>query len=555
MSDSKDFTSNLEGQPVPGQTSRLPRYTKVFWRVAFAAAMIMAALWPVLVNWYGTWNEKDGYYSHGFLVPPIAAFMLWTIRGRLTKAEIRPSWLGLALLIAFLPVYVVGLMMGLRAIYGLTFFLCVFGVMLMLFGKQITRIAAVPILFLVTMMPLASSVLDTLTFRGQLISTTVATKFLQLIFSGSDVAQQGNQIVSPGIPGGVLVIATPCSGLRLLISLITFTWFFVYVIKAAPWKKAALVLTSFPLAVFINSLRITMIGCVGFWTESSEAMHRFHDYSGYIGLVVCFVILFGIAKLIKASEFYSEPPVEATEAICKRWSTPVGTGATGVAVAAMLAVGIVASLTAKPLYDLPTGKIGKDTIARSFGSWVGRDIPIDEGSKKILSKGDLLSRVYADVGNTGREVQVFVDAGLDITAFHDPHLCLPGGGLPIAKDQFITLSLKEPKPMTVKATLLQASSDYGSSLFIYFYMLGDESFPRTDDVFARNRSNKQHDLLRLLTSPWSTDEMRRDILSRQFTWYRFSTDIVDDKTDRQFLTKFIQDFVAHTKGFGSKTSR
>lgn len=550
MTDSTGYANDPTGQPASVKSSQLPRYTRVFWRVVLIAGLLMAALWPVLANWYGVWNEKEGYYSHGFLVPLIAGFMLWTIRGRLTRAEVRPSWAGLPLLLAFLPVYVVGLMMGLRAIYGVTFFLCVFGAMLMVFGKKITRIAAVPILFLVTMIPLASSVLDTLTFRAQLVSSTVATKFLQLIFMGSEVTQQGNQICSPDIPGGVLLIATPCSGLRLLISLITFTWFFVYVIRTVWWKKAILLATAFPLTVFINSLRITMIGCVGAWTDSSEAMHTFHDYSGYIGLVVCFMILFGIAKLLKANEFYSDEPVEATEAIRKQWSRPIATGITSVVVVAVLAVGIVACNTVKPLYDLPQGHLNRSAIPQSFGSWVSQDMPIDQTSKDALNKGDLMSRLYVDVGNTGRQVQLFMDGALDMSAFHDPHLCLPGSGSPITEDQFITMSFTKPRPITVKATMLQATSETGSSLFIYFYMLKDKSFARTEEAFAQNRKDKQQDLKTLILSPWNTAAMRRDILSRQYTWYRFSTEAVDEETDRQFLINAIRQFVANSKDFG-----
>lgn len=512
--------------------------------------MILAALWPVLVNWYGAWNDKEGYYSHGFLVPPIAAFMLWTIRGKLTRTELRPSWVGLVLLIVSLPVYAVGLMMGLGAIYFLAFFLFVFGAMLALFGKQFTKTAAMPIIFLVTMIPLAAPVVDKLTFPAQLVSTTVATKLLQLVFWGTDVSQQGNQIVSSGIPGGVLVIATPCSGLRLLISLITFTWFFVYVLRTAAWKKAVLLISSLPLAVFINSLRIAMIGCVGYWTESSDAMHKFHDYSGYIGLVVCFVILFGIAKLIRANEFYSDGPYEATESIRKQWATPIGAGAKGTLVIVALVVGIVMSFTAKPLYNLPKGHLDRSAYPKTIGTWTSQEIPIDKISLEMLNKGDLCSRIYSDVGDTGRQIYVLMDAALDMSAFHDPHLCLPGSGQPIGKENYITISIDKPRPMKIRATMLEATGDAGQSLFIYFYMLKDKSFPRTYDAYAESRHNKRQDLKSLLKKPWNTADLRQDIRSRQFVWYRFSTDMVNEQTDRQFLISFIKKFVANAKSFG-----
>lgn len=523
---------------------------KLWWPVILIVVLFVVGQWPVFKNWWGVWNEKEGYYSHGFLVPFIAAFMLWTNRGKLARAEIRPSWIGLILLLIFLPVQAIGLMMGLRALYGVAFFLCVFGAALLVFGRHITRIVSIPILFLVTMIPLASSVLDTLTFRAQLVSSTVATKFLQLIFWGSDITQRGNQICSSEIPGGVLLVGSPCSGLRLLISLITFTWFFTYVIRGAWWKKAILLGMSLPLTIFINSLRVTLIGCVGSWTESADAMHAFHDYSGYIGLVICFVILFGIAKLLKMGDLYAGEPAEFPGMTRKQRRGPIGGGLAGVVVIALLAIGAALSGTVKPLYDLPKGHINKSGIPQSFSNWVGQDLPIDTYSKQVLGKGDLLSRMYTDANATGRQVQVFMDASLDTSAFHDPHLCLPGGGSPITQDRFITISFTKPRPITVRATMIEATSDYGSSLLIYWYMLKDKSFPTTNDAFDMNLRNKQDDLNRLVMSPWQTSKLRRDILSRQFTWYRFSTEIVDKKTDRKFLSGFIRDFVASTKGFG-----
>ncbi|MHB9035551.1 MAG: exosortase/archaeosortase family protein [Armatimonadota bacterium] len=520
-----------------------------YWPLLLTGVLFIALQWPVLKNWWGVWEEKEGYYSHGVLVPFIAAFMLWINRSKLARAGIEHSWFGLLLLLVFLPVHIIGLMMGLRVIYGVAFFLCLFGAALMLLGSKITRIAFIPIMFLSTMMPVASWILDSVTARFQLVSATVATKFLQLT-SGHDVSQYGNTIYSPSLPGAqTLLVGSPCSGLRLLISLITFSWFFVYVIKGAWWKKAILLAMSFPLSIFINSLRITMIGYVGFWTGSSEAMHTFHDYSGYIGLVICFVILFGIAKLLKTGDLDTGEPVSSLGSMAKPWPKPVGGGVQGAIVIALFVFAAVVSNTAKPLYDLPKGHVDRDKIPLSFGSWTGSTLPIDRGTKILLDRGDLMSRMYVDPA-TDRQVQVFVDASLDIMAFHDPHLCLPGGGSPITEDRAITLSFTKPKPITVHATVLEASSDYGTSLLIYWYMLGGKSFPRTPDVADANRLNKKQDLVRLMTRPWDTKNLREDILSRQFVWYRFSCESYGDKGDLVFLKNFIRQFVANVENFG-----
>ncbi|MGB9619215.1 MAG: exosortase-associated EpsI family protein, partial [Armatimonadota bacterium] len=365
-----------------------------------------------------------------------------------------------------------------------------------------------------------------------------------------DVTQYGNTIVSSGLPGQTLLVGSPCSGLRLLISLITFSWFFTYVIRAAWWKKAILVCMSFPLSIFINSLRVTMIGYVGFWTASEEAMHRFHDYSGYIGLVICFAILFGTAKLLRAGDLCTGTSASEEESRVKFWPRPIGGGAYFVVVLVVFVLAALFSSLVPPLYDLPKGRIDRKNIPTSFGVWVGQDVPIDPGVKEVLSQGDLLSRVYRDTASTGRRVDVFIDASFDVSAFHDPHLCLPGGGSPVTSDKVITLRFTKPRPISVKATVLQAGGDYGTFLVIYWYMLGPKSFPGTPDMVQANRDAKMSDLLRIVSRPWQIEQVRREVRSRQFVWYRFSTDVYDEKGDEVFLKDFIRQFVANMPNFG-----
>ena len=52
-----------------------------------------------------------------------------------------------------------------------------------------------------------------------------------------------------------------------------------------------------PLTVFVNGFRIALIGVVGN-AYGSQAGHDFHDYSGYITLLVCFFLLFKFARLL-----------------------------------------------------------------------------------------------------------------------------------------------------------------------------------------------------------------------------------------------------------------
>src|SRR5262245_40390153 len=88
-------------KPVP----RLP----AFWLVGGAGlcAVLAWAYWPTLEVMADRWS-RDPRYSHGYLVPLFAAFLLWFRRDLIPLEGFRPSWSGLALLLFGVGLYLVG---------------------------------------------------------------------------------------------------------------------------------------------------------------------------------------------------------------------------------------------------------------------------------------------------------------------------------------------------------------------------------------------------------------------------------------------------------------
>ncbi|MBS1718884.1 MAG: archaeosortase/exosortase family protein [Armatimonadetes bacterium] len=75
-------------------------------------------------------------------------------------------------------------------------------------------------------------------------------------------------------------------------------WRYFFQLAQVYWPVLILTWLILPLCLFINSLRIVLIGLVGN-QFGNAAGHKFHDYSGYITLVVCFYLLFLVAKGLK----------------------------------------------------------------------------------------------------------------------------------------------------------------------------------------------------------------------------------------------------------------
>jgi exosortase len=142
-------------------------------------------------------------------------------------------------------------------------------------------------------MPIWATAIDTYTNPLQIMSTKVA---FQILAAGQ---MQPYMIDSTSIALSRynMQVAVACSGLKTTLALLAFTAMFVMIARLKWGANLFLVLAIIPFSVLINGLRIAMIGIVGnTWGE--EAGHQFHDYSGYIALVVCFYVLSKLARFL-----------------------------------------------------------------------------------------------------------------------------------------------------------------------------------------------------------------------------------------------------------------
>lgn len=544
-----------------------------YWPMLLAGALFVAMQWQFpFADWWRAWQKPNSYYSHGPLVPLIALFMVWSNRKRLALVKMQPSWLGLLLIVPSIPLFVFGRWTGSGNVCAITFMTFLVGAVLMFTGTRMTRLLLFPILYLMFMVPAPSTVLDKVTFPVQMQSTTIAAKVLSLtgnvIDDGWEVRQMGTIITSPRLPAskpgdevGKLEVAGACSGFRMLISLITFTAFFVYMLRAPLWKKTFLVLLSLPLSLLVNGLRIAVIGYVGVWTESAEAMMKFHDsWAMVFELVLSFAILFGVARLIKANDFgIPDPVVDPATAACMS-DTPrhklVGRGLRGPATIVLFCLVIFANFAVKPLESTARGKLDRANFPKTFTTWNAQDMPIDPLTKEELKTADMLSRVYVNGADDTQNAYTFIQAARDTDAFHDPHSCLPGGGNAIDEDRQITLRFDKPKPFSVKATYLRFSNPDtdDSYLLVYWYATEAESYPRTSEVRLRMRQAQVRDLKGIVKSWFGMGDgkqIEENYARRQTYCYRFETqaNYEDSNIALARLEKFIRDFVANSGQF------
>jgi exosortase len=277
------------GHPRPSSAS-----SRLDWLPYVTIATLLAVLYyrvavKLVYDWY---TIPD--YSHGFLVPFFAAFLIWDKRKILKATPIRQTWSGIALIVFAIMVLILG-------VYGvelftarISFILLMTGLIATFFGWGMVRELRFPLLVLVLAIPFPAILFNRITFPLQLLASKIASDILP--FLGVPTLHEGNVIELPIMK---LEVAEACSGIRSLMSLFTLAVFYGYFLEKTTKRRLILALASIPIAVTANVARIVGTGlCVQYW-DPEKALGFFHEFSGWVMFVVSLACLFLVHRAMR----------------------------------------------------------------------------------------------------------------------------------------------------------------------------------------------------------------------------------------------------------------
>jgi exosortase len=248
--------------------------------------------WTVCRDLVSDWNTDDNY-SHGFFIIPLSAFFLWERRADLAAA--RQSWSALGLVLVLLGVLVLlaGLLGADRFLPRVSLLMVLTGTVWFLWGWQTLRVAAFPLAFLTLMVPLPALLFNQIAFPLQLVASQAGE--LVLAGLGIPVLREGNVII---LAHTTLEVAEACSGIRSLISLLTLGIVFAYFTDPRGGVRAAIALSTIPIAIVANAARVAGTGVAAHYYGDAAAQGFFHTFSGWIVFIVAFALVLIVARLL-----------------------------------------------------------------------------------------------------------------------------------------------------------------------------------------------------------------------------------------------------------------
>jgi len=258
--------------------------------------LVTAAYATIVPGMVDQWSS-DPNYSHGFLIPLISGYFLWQNRDDLATAPVRPSNLGLVIICASLVLLVVGIAgteyFSMRA----SLVLLLAGIVLYWFGLPVLNVLALPIGFLIFMVPLPYIVYDAAAFPLKLLVAKFSV--LSLKAMGVIVLREGNIIM---FPNTVLEVADACSGLRSLVSLIALSVALAFLSQKTVIKRTVLICMAVPIAIFTNMLRVIVTGFLAQYYGAAAAEGFFHEFAGMAVFALAMLLLVLTGAILRGSK-------------------------------------------------------------------------------------------------------------------------------------------------------------------------------------------------------------------------------------------------------------
>lgn len=416
--------TETENQPlVWKQTTRI-------WSTFIGLAALFAfVFYDGLKELVRVWGSKEEY-SYGYMIPFIVLFLIWQKKDSLERISFPGSWLGAVVTLFGLTFLVVGNLSAIYAVTQFSFVITLAGLALAFTGWMGFRIVSVPLMLLVFSIPLPQFFFQEISNQLQLISSQIGVWVIRLF--GISVFLEGNVI---DLGTYRLQVVEACSGLRYLFPLMTLGFIAVYFFKETWWKRAVIFLSTIPITILMNSLRIGIIGILVEYWGQSQAEGFIHDFEGWAIFMACTTVLlaemWALARFssnrrplreVFGIEFPAPTPADAKVHWRKLPMAFIGSSAL------IALVAVLTLILPKPVEIIPARQ-QFSLFPSSIGGWEGKNQRMEQVYLNYLKVEDYILADYRDgnQNNVNFYVAYYASQKKGQSA-HSPRTCIPGGG-------------------------------------------------------------------------------------------------------------------------------
>lgn len=380
------------------------------------------------------WGAQEEY-SHGFLIPAISGWLLWTRRQAIIESLGRPSWSGLLVGALAGAMHIIGELSALFALSQLAMILALFGASLCIGGTALLRVTFVPLAFLAFAIPLPYFLDSTLSWRLQLLSSQLGVTLIRLV--DVPVHLEGNVI---DLGNYKLQVVEACSGLRYLYPLMSLGFIVAWLFQGSMWQRAVLLLSPIPIAIVMNSVRLLVVALLVNQWGPDHAKGPMHFFEGWVVFLACAGLLLAQAYAMARygqrksfSEVFRPPSLNPQK---QDRAEPIRCYAFTAAYLALLCTTALAGTVVAGRQEFVPERTAFVQFPSNLGAWHGRSSSLEPQVEHFLGLTDYVLSDYsrADSRSVNLYVAYYASQRKGVSP-HSPQVCIPGDGWQIVDFQ------------------------------------------------------------------------------------------------------------------------
>lgn len=261
--------------------------------------IFIIAVFAVAAMVYGPLSDlfhSRMYESYHTLIPfiPIVSVYLIYLKIKDIREKMQYSFgLGSAVIITGIVLYAIGLTFGKNlnqndyaTIITFSSLILLLGAFILMYGSKAFTATLFPLLFLVFMLPVPSSIMEKIIFFLQ----SGSTEFANFLFWISQAPYYREGFVFH-LPGMSVEVAPQCSGIRSALALFITALLAGYLFLNSWWRRIILVLCVFPITMLKNGIRITTLTLLGTYVDPRILQSSLHREGGIPFFIVALMLM------------------------------------------------------------------------------------------------------------------------------------------------------------------------------------------------------------------------------------------------------------------------
>lgn len=292
-------TTTLAESPAPTANQPAASLTSAKWLVIVLSIHILlvtALFHGSLLSMVSTWLRTD-MYAHGFLIPPLCAYLAWRLRGHLSTLSVRPEPRVLILTFGAGMAWLFANLVDVNVIQELAYIAVLVSGIWAIVGTAVARQFAFPLGFLFLAVPMGSGLIP------PLMEFTADTTEYLLRASGIPVFREGMFMY---LPTGTWSVVEACSGVNYVIASVTLGLCYAHLNYLSLWRQSAFIIASIIAPVLANSARAYFIVLVGHLSDMRFGTGDDHIVFGWIFFGVVMMLMFWVGSYWQQHE--ATPP-------------------------------------------------------------------------------------------------------------------------------------------------------------------------------------------------------------------------------------------------------